>query len=74
MRKPRWASRVAFVLLIVFAIGFGLAALSSVAEAKGPCRCPLIYAPVQCDNGKVYPNLCVAQCHNAKNCIPLPLD
>ena len=43
--------------------------LMSQAEACG-CRCPLIYAPVTCDHGKTYPNPCVADCHNAKNCVP----
>lgn len=32
--------------------------------------CPLIYEPVICDNGKVYPNRCVAEKHHAKNCVP----
>jgi len=63
---------VACATAIVLALGIGLiAALATTpAEAKGPCRCPLIYAPVQCDNGTVYPNLCVAECHNGRNCVP----
>lgn len=36
----------------------------------GRCLCPKIYAPVICDNGKVYPNQCVADCRNARNCVP----
>ncbi|HEV8337979.1 MAG TPA: hypothetical protein VGR67_16330 [Candidatus Polarisedimenticolia bacterium] len=32
--------------------------------------CPQIYAPVICDNGKVYPNQCVADQHHAKHCVP----
>jgi hypothetical protein len=57
---------------IVLALGFGLlAALATTpAEAKGPCRCPQIYAPVECDNGKTYPNQCVADCRGGKNCVP----
>jgi len=52
-------------------VGVGLrSAGTSPAEAKGPCRCPLIYAPVQCDNGKVYQNQCEADCHNGQNCVP----
>jgi hypothetical protein len=31
----------------------------------------MIYAPVECDKGKVYPNQCVADCRNAKNCVPI---
>jgi hypothetical protein len=33
-------------------------------------RCPLIYAPVICDHGKIYPNQCEADAHHAKNCVP----
>ena len=62
------------VLIGVLAAVFAAVALVSVAtpsvQAAGGCRCPLIYAPVICDNGKVYPNLCVAECHHAKNCVP----
>lgn len=39
------------------------------ALARG-CLCPLIYAPVTCDNGKTYPNQCEADCHHARNCKP----
>jgi len=35
-------------------------------------RCPLIYAPVICDGGKIYPNQCVADQKHAKNCVPYP--
>jgi hypothetical protein len=44
--------------------------LSTTTAEAAPCRCPLIYAPVICDNGKTYPNQCVADCHHAKNCVP----
>ena len=43
--------------------------VAPTAEAAG-CRCPLIYAPVVCDHGRTFPNQCVADCHNAKNCVP----
>ena len=33
-------------------------------------RCPLIYAPVICDKGRIYPNQCVADSHHAQNCVP----
>ena len=33
-------------------------------------RCPMIYAPVICDGGKIYSNLCIAEAHHAKNCVP----
>ena len=53
----------------VFVIGIS-AFLSPVPAAAGACRCPLVYAPVKCSNGKTYPNLCVAGCHHATNCVP----
>ena len=72
MRRFSRPMIVASATAILLAFGFGLIAVlsTSTAEAGGPCRCPLIYAPVQCDHGKVYPNQCVADCHNAKNCVP----
>ena len=40
-------------------------------EARGGGNvCPKIYAPVTCDNGKTYPNQCVADRHHAQNCVP----
>jgi hypothetical protein len=56
-----------------------LLALAAVAIASipiaqaGPPVCPLIYAPVICDGGKIYPNQCVADRHHAKNCVPYGL-
>ena len=41
-----------------------------VGQNESSARCPLIYAPVICDNGKTYPNQCVADQHHAKNCVP----
>jgi len=41
------------------------------AQTEGAAKCPQIYAPVICDNGKTYPNQCVADQHHAKNCRPL---
>jgi len=73
MREGKIAVRIAVALLVVAAIGLGTASMFTSVEAKGSCRCPLIYAPVQCDHGKVYPNQCEADCHNARNCVPLPL-
>lgn len=53
------------------AIAFGAMTLfASPAEARRPCLCPDVYAPVTCDNGVTYPNGCVAGCHRAKNCVP----
>ncbi len=73
MLKSRLTARIAFALIVVLAIGFGTIAMFTPVEAKGPCRCPLVYAPVQCDHGRIYPNRCEADCHNAQNCVPLPL-
>lgn len=41
-----------------------------VGQNEAAARCPLIWAPVVCDNGKTYPNQCVADQHHAKNCVP----
>ena len=65
--------RVVVAVLVALAIGVGAMSMFTPVEAKGPCRCPLVYAPVQCDHDRVYPNMCVAECHNAQNCVPLPL-
>ncbi|HZN55470.1 MAG TPA: hypothetical protein VFB67_09120 [Candidatus Polarisedimenticolaceae bacterium] len=65
MRKGRWVFAGAMALVI----GFGISSYFSKVEAA-PCRCPLIYAPVICDHDRTYPNPCVANCHNAKNCVP----
>jgi hypothetical protein len=53
----------------VFMVGIS-AFFSPVPAAAGRCICPQVYAPVKCSNGKTYPNLCVAGCQNAKNCVP----
>ena len=51
---------------------FGAASLWTETEAAiGGCICPMIYAPVRCDNGKTYSNQCVANCARAKNCVPV---
>ena len=47
----------------------GVVATATVALA-GPKVCPQIYAPVICDNGRVYPNQCYADRNNARNCVP----
>jgi hypothetical protein len=57
-------------LLAVLALGT-VALVTPEAEAKGPCICPKIYAPVVCKGGKVYSNQCVADCRNARDCEPL---
>jgi hypothetical protein len=56
--------------LACIALVVGSFAIYSEAQAA-PCRCPLLYAPVKCDNGKTYSNQCFADCHHAKNCVPI---
>jgi len=56
---------------LIVAACFGVAALFTEVEAR--CICPKLYAPVICDNGKIYPNPCYAECRNAEGCVPLPL-
>ena len=65
----RVLSRIAVAAALVATAAVGTVAVVTEAQA-GACRCPLIYAPVICDHGKTYPNQCVADCHNAKNCVP----
>ena len=64
--------RTAFVLSFFLAVVIGVIVLYSKAEAAPKCTCPLVYAPVLCDNG-TYPNLCVAKCHKGTNCVPIPI-
>ena len=65
----RWLTRIGLSAALAVTAGVGVAALVSDAYAK-PCLCPDIYAPVICDNGRTYPNQCVANCNRAKNCVP----
>jgi len=55
---------------VVAALAFGTVAVFTEINAAPRCICPNVYAPVICDNGKTYPNLCVANCKHAKNCVP----
>ena len=68
-RRSVW-TRSALLLALGGVITAGLFALASPVQAAGPCICPKIYAPVVCDKGKVYSNPCLADCRNAKNCVP----
>jgi hypothetical protein len=64
----------AIVLLVAIAVlATGMLALSTdTPQAKGKdCFCPLIYAPVICKGGRIFSNQCLADCRNAKNCVPL---
>ena len=67
---------VGSILLIVAVAGVvSVGAVALMATTATPaeaarCICPMVYAPVVCDNGKTYPNQCVADCRHAKNCVP----
>ena len=61
-----------FSVVVSLLGGSGQAGRPKVEEA-GASRCPLIYAPVICDGGKIYSNLCLAERHHAKNCVPYGL-
>jgi len=77
MRNRRRASRLVAGmvggLLTLAAVAGGALALFTEVNAAPRCICPKVYAPVVCDNGKTYPNLCVANCKRAKNCVPIPI-
>lgn len=55
---------------ILSAAAYGAVTVTTPPGANAGCRCPLIYAPVTCSNGKTYSNQCVADCHHAKGCVP----
>ena len=61
---------VASTLLVgVVALGANeLVSNSNDQVALGPC--PQIWAPVICDNGRVYPNQCYADRNHATGCVP----
>ena len=64
---------VVLVILVVVTVMAILPSEPVQAAKVGPQPCPKIYAPVICDNGKVYPNQCIADRRNATNCEPLGL-
>ena len=66
--------RIVFVLALVATIMVGTASMFTDAYAKRGkpvgCFCPMVYAPVQCDQG-TFSNQCVADCRHATNCVPI---
>ena len=71
MRKSWiWKGLLAGSVTLTLVLG-GISMSTNARAAGGGCRCPLIYAPVVCDHNKTYPNQCEADCHNAKNCVPV---
>jgi len=71
MRRFGSYTRMLVIGGVIIAFALGAASLLTEVQAAGGCICPLIYAPVQCDNGKIYSNQCVADCRHAKNCVPI---
>ena len=66
-------ARQTITQVLLLAVGAVLVATISIAMAGPSAKCPLIYAPVICDGGKVYSNQCLADQHHAKNCVPYGL-
>ena len=67
--------RLIFASAALVGLLLGVPAVDKARVDKGPsltteAACPLIYAPVICDKGRIYPNQCVADQHHAKNCVP----
>ena len=63
--------KAALVVVFLVVAVVAVTSLMTSTEAKGRCICPQIYAPVECDHGRVFPNQCVANCRNARNCVPI---
>jgi len=68
MSKLSLRGLVVAVVCVALAAG-AFAVLSEVQAA--PCRCPLLWAPVKCSNGKTYSNQCFATCAHATDCVPI---
>ncbi len=66
----KW-SPVVLVIFVVAVLAVILPGEPAQAAKGDEARCPLIYAPVICDNGRVYTNQCFADRAHAKNCVPL---
>lgn len=61
------------LLTLAVVVGSLVVAVASMSATARPPVCPQIYAPVICDNGKVYPNQCYADRNHAQNCVPYGL-
>ena len=66
--------RMLVAICVCLAVVLGAVSVFSQVQAKRPkpggCFCPMVYAPVECDQG-TFSNQCVADCRNATNCVPL---
>lgn len=76
MKMRKFVGTILVAVAVTTAVGLGFVALMTVtatpAEAAR-CICPQVYAPVVCDNGRTYPNQCIADCRHAQNCVPAGL-
>jgi len=70
LRSKRFRAGL-FTVVMAAAVIVGALALVTEAQAAPRCICPQVYAPVVCDNGQTYPNLCVANCKHATGCEPV---
>ncbi len=70
MMKKAFLAGIALLALLAAADVAVTLVTETSPRAEAACQCPLIYAPVVCDRGKTFPNQCVADCRNAKNCVP----
>lgn len=66
---------VTTVLLVVVAVAAATTQLmagkpgGNCPKPKPSCSCPDLVAPVVCDGGCGYQNICIARCAGATNCI-----
>lgn len=59
------------MLFLVVGAALAIGVTATVSHAAPRCICPMIYAPVQCDNGRTYSNQCFANCARATGCVPI---
>ncbi len=73
MKKALVGCVVTFALIATALAALTLLSATSTPTfaAGGGCVCPMIYAPVKCDNGRTYTNGCFASCAHATNCVPV---
>jgi hypothetical protein len=62
-------SKLRFFMLAV-ALALVATASSTTAHAH-QCVCTHLYFPVQCSDGNVYGNPCLADCAGATDCVPV---
>ena len=62
-------SKLRFFMLAV-ALTLVATASSTTAQAR-QCVCTHLYFPVQCSDGNVYGNPCLAKCAGATDCVPV---